>query len=72
MSISITVRKAFSDMPDIGAKKFPAAPVTCQMVRTGMLSLDYDTPQITKSILPNFSIVFETASRSDFGSRTSA
>jgi hypothetical protein len=28
VSISITARKAFSDMPDMGAKKFPAAPFT--------------------------------------------
>lgn len=31
VSISITVRKAFSERPEIGAKKLPAAPIEVEV-----------------------------------------
>lgn len=61
VSISSTVRNAFSDRPDIGAKKFPAAPRE-KKISANDLANKKSIPQMTKSIRPNFSIVFATAS----------
>lgn len=74
VSISITVRKAFSEMFSIGAKKFPAAPTPpSQTVRIQRGARGRsDLPQITKSMRPNLEMVASTAARSCSGFRTSA
>lgn len=35
VSISMTVRNAFSDKPEMGARKLPAAPILCKNVEQG-------------------------------------
>jgi hypothetical protein len=71
VSISMTVLNAFSEIPDIGARKFPAAPsVSSETIQTCNY-IKSDVPQITKSILPNSSIVFFAAACSCAGTRTS-
>lgn len=78
-SISTTVRKAFSETPDIGARKLPAAP-NIQMKEDSFqhgspvsgLTGDYsDRPQITKSIRPKTSMHFLAAALRVSGLRTS-
>jgi hypothetical protein len=73
VSISMTDRKAFSDIPDIGAKKFPAAPFITNegSISPRLTDVHSHTPQMTKSIFPNLSIAFCTASFSCSGLRTS-
>lgn len=75
VSISMTVLKPFSESPSMGTRKLPAAPVCAEGCYDGASLRDSvvkHSPQMTKSILPNFSIVFATAFLSCSGSRTSA
>lgn len=76
VSISITVRKAFSESPLMGARKLPAAPnmkkrvliIICNL----QISFTYTSPQMTKSIRPNSFIAFWAAVCNCCSCRTSA
>lgn len=74
VSISITVLNPFSDKPEIGARKLPAAPLG-RMLNQNYSSLQLSgfwyIPQITKSILPNLEMVSLTAVANCAVSRTS-
>lgn len=70
VSISMTVLNAFSDIPSIDARKLPAAPVPTIIDKAQRRNPNL--PQMTKSILPNISIVLATASLSCWGCLTSA
>lgn len=65
-SISMTVRKARSVRPEIGARKLPAAPIPGinMSYSLNIRGHDENIPQITKSILSNASCVRFTASLS--------
>lgn len=59
----MTVRKARSVRPEMGARKLPAAPIPVSMSYSlNIRRHDENIPQITKSILPNASRVRFTAS----------
>lgn len=59
----MTMRKARSERPEIGARKLPAAPILgINMSYSLSIKRHYENiPQITKSILPNASCVRFTA-----------
>lgn len=60
----MTVRKARSERPKMGARKLPAAPIPCNQYALFFERKEHhwDIPQMTKSILPNASCVRFTAS----------
>ena len=82
VSISMIVLKPFSERPERGTRKLPAAPIPTTQARPKRQIRCFgsnearmgklDPPQMTKSILLNFSMVFLTASFSSSGLRTSA